>query len=210
MKKMISVAIAFFFTLVLVCEKIYAAEAGQFYMGLEVGSTSVKGDGPKNEPAFVPNQDFRASDSTYGFHAGFQFNEWFAAELGLTDYGSASHHFKLRDDIFFLVEPNDTHTIDAKGASLSGVFSYRMTQSFSLTGLLGITAVDFEFKKSGGFSPFTGSLSQRDSFSEQGLVYGIGAKYSLNDSFGLRAEARRSEVGDFTIDLFQVGLEYNF
>ena len=210
MKKMISVVIAFFFSFLLICEKIKAAETGQFYVGLDVGSVSVKGDAPKNEPAFVPNQEFRASDSAYGLHVGFQFNDWFAAELGFADYGSASHQFKLRDDIFFLVEPNSTHTVAAKGASLAGVFSYRLTPNFSFIGVLGITAVDFEVRQSGGFSPFTGSLSQRDSFSEQGIAYGVGVRYAINDSFDLRVEARRNDVGDFTLDLFQAGLEYNF
>ena len=191
-------------------QQIFAASSGQFYAGVELGSSRVLGDEPEHDPAFIPNQKFRASDSSYGIYAGFQFNDWFAAELGYHDFGSASHRFSFKDDVLFLMQPNDTQTLDAKGASLSGVFSYKMTSTFSLLGTVGVVAVDYDLTQSGGFSPFTGNLSRQGNLSEQGLVYGLGAKYRLSESLDLSAQIRRNEVGDFTLDVASLGFEYSF
>ncbi|RYY73159.1 MAG: porin family protein [Gammaproteobacteria bacterium] len=210
MKKIPLFVFASFISLIFICQRLFAADAGQFYVGMDVGSSMVKGNSWKNEPAFIPGQKFKDADSAYGLRAGFQFNDWFATELGFRDFGGTSHRFKLREDIFFLVQPNDTQTVDAKGVSLTGVFSYRPTTNFSLIGVVGITTVDFDLGESGGYSPFTGSLSQRDNFSEQGLVYGIGARYVLNNSYSLRAEVSRNDAGDFTIDHLGLGVEYSF
>jgi len=195
----------------LMCSQhISAASPGQFYAGIELGSSSVLGDESERDPAFIPNQKFKASSSGYGIYSGFQFNDWFAVELGFNDFDRASHRFKFRGNVFFLIQPNDTQTLDAKGASLSGVFSYKINSNFSLLGTVGIVAIDYELTQSGGFSPLTGSLSKRGDFSEQGLVYGLGAKCALNDSLDLRAQVRRNEAGDFTLDVASLGVEYSF
>ena len=191
-------------------QQIFAASLGQFYAGVELDSSRVLRDGSQHDPAFIPNQEFKASDSGYGIYAGFQFNDWFAVELGFNDFGRASHRFKFRDDVFLLKQPNDTQTLDAKGTSLSGVFSYKINSNFSLLGTVGVVSIDYDLTQSGGFSPFTGSLSKRGDFSEQGLVYGLGAKYTLNDSLDLRAQVRRNEAGDFTLDVASLGVEYSF
>jgi len=210
MKKSIAFTFAIFITLLLGGQKLYAADAGQFYVGLDIGSISVKADGPKNDPSFVAGQKFKGSDSVYGLHAGFQFTEWFAAEVSFMDFGSTSHSFTLRDDIFFLVQPNDTRTVDAKGASLVGTFSHPVSSRLSLLGVVGIASVDLDIKHSGGYSPFAGSLLESISFSEQGFLYGFGAKYAVSKSFAVRAVVRRNEVGDFTLDAVSLGLEYSF
>src|SRR3954471_16662535 len=104
MKKSMSFTFAFLITLILICPRLRAAEAGQFYVGLDFGSSRVKSDGPKDDSIFAPNQQFKSSDFVYELHAGFQFNEWFAAEFGLMDFGSTSHRFEIKDGIFFLVQ----------------------------------------------------------------------------------------------------------
>lgn len=210
MKKIKQFAITFVVSSILVSPQLYAADVGRFYMGAELGSSRVSGDGPKNDSAFISGQEFKASDSSYGVYAGFQFNNWFAAELGFTDFGSINDRFKFKDGIVFLIQPNDIQTVDAKGASLSGVFSYPVTSSFSVLGILGVAAVNYDVSMSGGFSPFAGNLSQSDDFSDQGLLYGIGAKFALNDSFSVRTQMRRSEIGNFTFDLLGLGIEYSF
>jgi opacity protein-like surface antigen len=210
MKKSTSFAFAFFIAILFSHQKLCAADAGQFYAGMDIGSIGLKGDGPKNDPAFVAGQRFKASDYVYGLHAGFQFIEWFAAEFGVTDFGNTSDHFAIKDGIFFLVQPNDTQQVDAKGASLIGAFSYPVSSRLSLLGIVGIASVDFDIKQSGGSSPLAGSLSEQRSFSEQGLLYGFGAKYALEESLDVRAEVRRNEVGDFMLDAVSLGVEYGF
>lgn len=70
--------------------------------------------------------------------------------------------------------------------------------------------MDYENTLSGGFSEVTGSLLEKHSFSDQGLIYGVGAKYALNDSLALRVELRRNDVGDFRLDSTNLGFEYSF
>lgn len=186
------------------------ADTNGFYLGADVGNTAFSGDDAVPDSIFVPGQKFSASDSSYGLHLGFQFTDWFATELAYTHFGEATDRFTLRSDIVFIVQPNDTQAVAAEGVSLSGVFSYHLSSSFSLFGVLGVTAMDYENTLSGGFSPVSGSLQTNSSFSDHGLLYGVGAKYALTDSFNLRADLRRNDVGDFSLDTASVGIEYSF
>jgi len=188
----------------------FAAEAGKFYLGADAGPTEFEGDGPDKNSLFIAGQALKDSDSSYGIHAGFQFNGWFAAEVGYTDFGSARQRFKIRSDILSIVAPKDTQVVDAKGASLTGVFSYHLGQGFSVLGILGVSSVKYESTWSGGFSEVTGSLREHHTFSDQGLVYGVGGRYELNNSFALRLELRRTDAGELDLDRASLGLEYSF
>jgi opacity protein-like surface antigen len=196
--------------LVLGAQRVMAADAGAFYIGADISATQFMGDGPAKSVVFVDGQKFKDSDSSFGIHAGFQFIDWFAVELAYTDFGSATDRFKISPDIAFIVSPNRIQTIAAKGASLAGVFSYGLGADFAIFGILGVAVMDYEKTLSGGFSPVRGSLLERDSLSDQGLVYGVGAKYALSQSFGLRVDLRRNDVGDFSLDTASVGVEYSF
>ncbi|RYY03485.1 MAG: hypothetical protein EOO53_06125 [Gammaproteobacteria bacterium] len=187
-----------------------AAETGEFYFGADVGRTHFSGDGPRNDSLFIAGQNFGGLDTCYGLHLGFQFNNWFAAELGYSDFGKATDRFKLRSDVIFIVSPNDTQSVSAKGASVSGVFGYKLFTHFSIFGVLGVMAMDYEATQSGGFSPVTGISPMKSNASDQGLVYGVGAKYALNDSLNLRVDARRTNAGDFALSTLSTGVEYTF
>lgn len=196
--------------LALAAQTAMAADTGKFYVGADIGSTQFSGDGPGKDSVFEPGQKFKDSDTSYGLHVGFQFTDWFSAELGYSDFGSATDKFAIKKGIFFIVSPNDTQTVDAKGASLTGVFSHSLSSNFAVLGTLGVSSMNYKSTLSGGFSPVTGSLLEKHSFSDQGLIYGVGAKYSLSDSFALRADLRRNDVGDFSLDSTSIGLEYSF
>lgn len=194
----------------LASQQALAANAGKFYVGADVGTTQVSGDGPAKDSVFVAGQNFKDSDTSHGLHVGFQFNDWFAVELGYTDFGRATDRFKIRPDIAFIVSPNDTQTVESKGVSLSGVFTYKLTSDFAVLGVVGVSSMDYKNTLSGGFSPVTGSLLERHSFSDQGLIYGVGASYAITESINLRADVRRNDVGDFSLDTTSVGVEYAF
>jgi OOP family OmpA-OmpF porin len=211
MKKIMQLTtLASLMLLTVTSQQVFATESGRFFLGADVGSTQFKGDGPGKNSVFAAGQEFKDSDSSYGIHAGFQFTNWFAVELGYTDFGSATDRFKIKPDIVFIVAPNDTQTVEAKGTSLAGVFAYSLDAGFSIFGVLGVIAMEYDTTFSGGFSEATGSLLEKDSFSDQGLLYGVGAKYALSQSFGLRADLRRNDVGDFSLDTASVGVEYSF
>jgi len=187
-----------------------AADTGVFYIGADVGSTEFSGDGPGRNSVFTPGQAFKDSDTGYGVHGGFQFNAWFALELAYTDFGSATDHYKIRPDIAFIVAPNDTQTVEAQGISLAGAFSYGIGERFTVMGSLGISSLHFISRFSGGFSEATGSLLEGHRFSDQGLIYGIGARYAFTNSVNIRIELRRNDIGDFSLDRASLGLEYSF
>lgn len=186
------------------------AEAGQLYMGVDLLSTDFSGPGPSAGSSFAPGQTFGDSDTGYGIHLGYGFNDWFAIELGFSDFGSGTDTFTLKGDIVYIVKPNDTQTLDAKGLSLAGVFSKQLGQDWSVFGVLGVTAMDYKNTVSGGFSEQSGSLLARDSYSDQGLLYGLGASYRLSEQVNLRADVRRNDVGDFKLDSLGLAIEYRF
>jgi len=70
--------------------------------------------------------------------------------------------------------------------------------------------MDYEVTQSGSFSPVTGISPTKSSASDQGLVYGVGAKYALNDSLNLRVDARRTNAGDFALSTLSTAVEYTF
>jgi len=196
--------------LVLCSAQVFADDAPHLYVGVDMGSTRFSGDGPAADSLFIAGQRFKDTENNYGLHVGFQFNAWFAAELGFTDFGTGTDTFELRRGIFFIVKPNDTQSLAAKGLSLAGVFSYPVAQDFSVFGVLGISTMDYKEVMSGGFSEATGSLLSKHAYSDQGLIYGLGAKYALSDKWNLRADLRRNDVGHFTLGDLTVGAEYSF
>lgn len=187
-----------------------AAEAGQFYVGLDVINTNFSGPGPAASSNFEPGQHFGDKDGGYGLHLGYGFNDWFAVEAGVTDFGSGTDTFKLKDGIVYIVKPNDTQTLEAKGISIAGVFSKQFGEDWSVFGVLGVTAMDYKSTLSGGFSEQTGSLLVHSSYEDQGLLYGAGVSYQLTDDVRLRLDARRNDVGDFKLDTLGVAVEYLF
>jgi opacity protein-like surface antigen len=189
-----------------------AAGSSEFYVGADLLSTQFSGDDIGKSSIFAPKQTFEDSDRGYGLHVGFQFNHWFAVEMGYTDFGVATDRFYTRSDMYsIIVTPNSIQTLDAKGITLNNVFNYHFDKHFSVLAVLGVASLNYKNTLSGGFSEVTGSLPpQRQSLSDQGLVYGIGATYAFTDAVALRTDLRRHEVGDFKLDSASLGLEYSF
>lgn len=197
------------FMLLLLAGQVAAATDG-FYAGLAGGYSDYSAGGPPRESFFQPGQEFSGGDNTYGLHLGYQFTPWFGLELGYEDYGSASHTFRLKGNVDFIIPPNDTQTIKTHGVQLSGVFAYELTPSVSAFGRLGVASLKFKSTLSGGFSEASGSLLGMNASSDQGLVYVIGAKYRLTDSLSADVELRRTDIGDLKLTTTNVGVDYRF
>jgi opacity protein-like surface antigen len=187
-----------------------SADAGDVYVGVDAFSTDFSGPGPGGTSGFASGQRFGDSDTGYGLHLGYGFSDWFAVELGVADFGSATDTFKLKGDIVYIVKPNDTQNLKAKGLSLAGVFSQKMSEDWSVFGMLGVISMDYKSTLSGGFSEQSGSLLVRNSYDDQGLLFGVGIRYQLSDELSLRLALRRNDVGDFKLDTLGMSVEYQF
>lgn len=191
------------------------AETDHMYAGLDVVATHFSGDGPKDRIIYQKGQHFSDQDTKYGVRFGYQISDWLATEVAYTDFGRGTDIFGISPNIYFFGAPMDTQTVGARGASLVAAFKHSFTTRgpsapASVFAILGVASIDYDVTWSGGFSELTGSPLVQRGYSYQGLTFGVGAKYALNDEVNLRADVRRYDVGDFQLDSLSAGLEFNF
>ena len=156
------------------------------------------------------------SDTGFGLAGGYQVNPYFAAELAYVDLGDISYHANgtVTDGV---------GTFDAGlgiDQSTSGpVFSilgiWPIGERFSVYGRLGLALMSVDADATVAFDGESASESAGTDRSNG--VYGIGGEFSFNRKFGIRlswdryAEVGSEELtGDVDIDLFSLGLRYNF
>lgn len=188
----------------------WAEESGPLYLGVDIGSTHFAGDHALDSSVFAAHQYFSGNDTSAGLHLGYQLVNWFALELGYMDFGSSTHRFALNPNVVFIVAPNDTQQIDASGLSLAGVFTHKLSNDFSVLGVLGASSVNYQSRWRGGFSEVSGHLDVKHDYTDQGLVYGVGAKYALSQALSVRVDLRRNDLRDINLDTASLSLEYAF
>ena len=153
------------------------------------------------------------SDTGFGATLGYQVNENFAAELSYVDLGDVSYQASNEQ-----ANPaNETLTLDTSAAgpvfSLLGILP--IGERWGIYGRAGLALMDSEGEATATVGDVTDRIS--DSTNGSNLVAGAGVNYAVSDRFGLRLEWDRyfdvgSEeiVGESDIDLFSLGLRYNF
>jgi OOP family OmpA-OmpF porin len=131
--------------------------------------------------------------------AGYQFNKYFALEVGAVSLGEASGG-----------DPTGSFKMQSAGADLAGVFFIPMTTRLSLLGRLGAYRVKTEVKQEG---PTFGTL--KDTAVNSAWVYGAGLNYNLG-YLGLRAEYLQyyniggTSTGKDTVEMFGLTLLLKF
>jgi len=128
------------------------AVAADMYVGVNVGSAKI---------------DLSGADSTTSFEllGGYTFNEYFAAEIAYTDFGSKDY---------------SNGNLKSSGARFSGVGSYPINEQFSVFARLGFASTTVDVTVASG--PLAGSQSA----SHSDLTYGIGGQFNINKQFGIR------------------------
>ena len=157
-----------------------AQSESSFYIGGTVGQSTLKGscsgvDGCDN------------TDTAWRILGGYQFNRYFAVELGYHDFGKASGSL------------GDTK---AKAWEVVGLASYPLTNEFSIYGKLG---------------GYNGKLEapNGDETTNQ-VTYGAGARYDFTKQLGVRGEWQRyhamggDTVAKTDVDVLSVGVVYRF
>lgn len=135
---------------------VMAAEA---YVGVTAGQNKMDFSGSKESTAFA-------------IFGGYSFNEYIAAELAYTDFGSADTSFAGT-------------SIKGNAASLAAVGSLPLGRDFSLFAKLGYASTKVES---------TGGTSE----TKDDLTYGVGAQYNVTRNVGLRLGYDSFKVGKTT------------
>lgn len=121
------------------------AVAADMYVGVNVGSATI---------------DFPGSSSTTSFAllGGYTFNQYFAAEVAYTDFGSHDY---------------GGTNVKSSGWSASGVGSYPFNEQFSVFAKL-------------GFATTTVDPSGNPTETDSDMTYGIGGQFNVNKQVGIR------------------------
>lgn len=162
----------------------HAADAG-FYAGVSIGRSAVK----------IDDFGVKASDTAFKLFGGYRFNDYFATELAFIDGGT----------------PSDTprtsrYEAEISGFNASAMGRFPITESFAVFGKLGFASYDYSLRRisSGGV------VTNIEDDSRSDLSYGIGASFTFNSSFSLRAEYEVVDVSDADFALVSVGGTYSF
>jgi OmpA-OmpF porin, OOP family len=141
------------------------AVASDMYVGVNVGSAKI------DSPGFD-------TTTSFALLGGYTFNEYFAAELALINFGSKDYSIP------------GTITVKSSGFSISGVGSYPINEQFSVFAKLGLASTTLEAT---GFS----STSKSD------LTYGLGGQFNVNKQIGIRLGYDVYKVSDSVLTVDQ-------
>jgi OOP family OmpA-OmpF porin len=154
--------------------------AAQLYLGATIGQAEFK-------EGCLGTGECDDSDTAWRILGGFQFNKFFAVELGYYDFGEAS---------------SGTAKLEAEAFELVAVGSFHFTDRFSVYG------------KVGGYQgTLKGGGIDEDSTD---LTYGIGARWDFTKRFGVRGEWQRYEslgggsLVETDLDVLSIGLIFSF
>jgi OOP family OmpA-OmpF porin len=176
-----------------------------WYLGGSLGQSRFDAD----TTGFNGSTDKR--DTAWNLFGGYQLNRNLGIELGYIDLGNSSFNGTLGVPIGpFPAGAGAVGSIDATAWTLAAVGTIPFTQRFSGYAKLGMNYNETTLNASvGGVS---GSSSDRNT----GLLAGLGLKYELTPSVGLRGGWDRYRIGDDAtggkgdVDFWSVGLQFKF
>jgi OOP family OmpA-OmpF porin len=154
--------------------------AAQFYLGATIGQAEFK-------EGCLGTGECDDADTAWRILGGYQFNKFFAAELGYYDFGEAS---------------SGTAKLEAEAFELVAVGSFHLTDRFSVYGKVG--AYQGTLKGAGTDEDTTD------------LTYGIGVRWDFTKRFGVRGEWQRYEslgggsLVETDLDVLSIGLIFSF
>ncbi len=156
------------------------AVAAGGYVGVNAGSASIDVSGT-------------SSTTSFGVLGGYNFNEYFGAEVAYTNFGSKDYA---------------NGSIKSSAFGVSGVGSFPFNEQFSVFAKVGFASTTTDFTVASG--PFAGSAS----FSKSDVTYGIGGQFNVNKQFGIRLGYDVYKLGDSSGTVDQkntsIGAVFNF
>jgi len=184
------------------CLNAYA-EGGYVGVGFGQGSISFE---PVNIAGVSVTEDDKGT--SYKIFGGYEFNKYFAAELGYQEFGSFSQTLTFGASV-------GKAELKGHGFFLDLVGKLPLSEAFSLFAKIGLaqTTVDATYTLTG---IFVGCCSNT-SASETDPRFGLGAQYNFNRQVGARLEYERTKnvgnpdtTGEGDIDYLGIALTYMF
>jgi OmpA-OmpF porin, OOP family len=122
-------------------------------------------------------------DTSWNIGVGYRFHRYVAVELGYANLGEFNVGY-TGTGAFAGETANFAYEVSAWKLAAAGI--YPINEQFSLIGKLGVALSKAEVRatESDGVITETGSASK----SRSSLLWGLGAQYDFNRSFGVRAE----------------------
>jgi OOP family OmpA-OmpF porin len=160
-----------------------SAYAEGLAVGASVGYVNVE----DNNPGF----DFESNDTGYKIFAAYEFTNRLGIEGGYIDFGKPEDEF---GGLF--------GQIDASGWNLYGVGNLPLSDGVDLFAKAGIVNWNAD-------SIIDGVLVDTDDGND--LALGFGARWNVNESFGVRAEADWFDIDEAdSVWMASIGFEINF
>lgn len=133
------------------------------------------------------------TDTGWKLSVGNQFNTNAALEFGYADLGEAKFN-----------AAGVGCSLEADGFHASLVGSLPMANQFSFTGRVGL------FRWNADVSCSAGGASASADESGTDLTFGVGVRYDMTKSVGLRGEWERFDLDDADVDMLSLGLIFSF
>lgn len=189
-----------------------AVHAEGFYVGAAFGTSS--SDDYENyvlanwDDGSFTSATIEDSDTFTRFFVGYDLNENFAFELGLSDLGTVTTDAVSNGCCFYFPGPVH-HEVSADGMEVSALAKLPLGESGGLFFRLGFFAWDI----TEAVSDSSGGAAFSDDGSD--LYYGIGASYKFGESWALSGEytlysMEPSAGGSFDATSMSVSLSYAF
>lgn len=175
----------------LIAGSVQAVELKNFYVG---ASYLADVDHDSRPPAVAGNTapwTGEQKDQGYGLYVGYQLNKNFALELSYKNLGEATNTLTYNEGT------NATTTTERQHGSLDLVANAEIASNFKVFGKVGYGAIYAEATGSDNLSTIGSRRPAkiRESESEYGVNYGIGAQYNFGKLF-VRAEYEQlPEIG---------------
>ena len=185
-----------------------ADDATGFYLGGSIGQTNITDldegcDAITGLGGTVTDCDDK--DTAFKVFAGYQFNQYFATELGYADLGAGNIGFS---------GPGGTGNVEfaANAIFLDAVAMLPVFENFSILGRIGAARWDLDAEVSAGGLPI--ASESEDGF---GFSYGAGLQYMFGRNFGIRAEYQvfdsigdEDTTGESDVHMYSIGIVFKF
>lgn len=187
------------------------AENSSFYVGLGYGKAGYEGE-EVSDILLAPGQRLDDEANFVDLYIGYQLNEHISFEVGYADFDEFSDKYDLSPDVMSIAPANTIEEVDISRISFGTLIEYPIWKSASVFGLLGYSYFDFDQKTrpfSFGNVLYNGEIKS-DSNSEEGIFWGLGAKYNFCETLSARAQWARSNTNAFDLDSIRLSLEMKF